>query len=63
VADIFVSYTSSDRDMGGALSLIETALAAHKKFLAPTTPTTPGPKLRPRDGGRAGGDRRAKFGL
>ena len=41
MADIFVSYTSSDRDMGGALSLIETALAAHKKFLAPTTPTTP----------------------
>jgi hypothetical protein len=44
VADIFVSYTSSDRgasgDAGGALSLAETALATHEKILCPDHPWT-----------------------
>jgi hypothetical protein len=44
VADIFVSYTSSDRgasgDAGGALSLAETALAGAEKILGPDHPWT-----------------------
>jgi hypothetical protein len=40
VADIFVSYTSSDRGASGALSLGKAALAGDEKILGPDHPWT-----------------------